>query len=1316
MTDGSEFLGVSETARLLGVHPNTVRNWVATGALVSSRLPGTRQNRFARDEVMRLVESGGAATTSIAPLLRIDEPELASAMRLAEWAAHDDAKGTFPELMRRLLSQTPGITNIDIRAHEGVAAPGWDGSATSLGSPYLPAGVLRFEFGTEKDSRRKAQSDYDKRVSVLPKDKDAVFVFATPRSWAGGRGWATERADEERFAGVKVIDAHVLEGWLHETPAVHYWISERLGFRPRDAQTLARWWESFQARVIYAIPPAFFAAGRAPQVKELLSSLTGAEVGETVAAVRAPWRDEALAFLNAALETQPALANRAVVVTDEATWIRLVATKQPLILIPQFENANLKAAADGGHRVILIAGREEPVRRGKAIDLPKVDRTAALQALGGLTIEPAYAESIVALARRSMPAMFRSLARDPRAAPNWSLDEQTSSILAPLVLAGSWESSVGDREFLHELTGLHIDEIQRLLNSLARRADAPFIVSGGLWRLAAPEEAAFLLLRDIDPGVLNRWADLLLRALLVEDPREGMGTVERMTADAKGVTPAYSGTLREHLAQGLALAAVTAADLPDRLGMQMRADRIVRRLLDAASADETGATWARLADHLPSLAEASPEALQDAIEADLARPHPLLKTLFQDTYDQGDLFGPSSPHPSLLWALETLCWAPEHFGRAAVLLTKLAAIDPGGRLSNRPLESLANVTSGWIAHSGATTKDKLEVVKRSLELAPQVGWSLLMELWPGGQKMITPPPRATYRDWVPPSQPVTYADWGEFVHELVELAIIAADDSADRWSQLVPKFDDVPQPERKSLTDTFQRVADRSIWSVDERYHVWKALDSEVTRHEAHPTADWVMAPDALQRLKDLATALEPSHDPRRHSNLFGWRASVPGLRLGDDGHDEALSAMQRQALEEVLAQSMGELESLLVDVKLPHTVGFHLAQMPEAPEGSIIAWLDSDASNLREAAMAYATRKIYDYGIGWLQSALSQRNNLSNQARSCLMTAVPFEKRLWTEVDDMEEELRSAYWSSVTYYGVPKDERAEGVEKLLENARPWQAVGLLSGMLHDKESPDPELVKRALRGVLESPGSIDERQMSGYYIEMLLEHMEASAPDDPDLPQLEFLFFKLVHDLRPSGALYRMLSADPDQFVGLVMLAFRAEGEPKRTLTEKDQAFAGLSWSVLHEWPLLPGLCPDGTIDGQRLAGWVRSARLALADAGRASIGDEMIGQVLASSPTGRDDVWPAEEVRDIIENLLNARVEVGLQIGRTNQRGFTSRGVYDGGDQERALENDYRQMAARIATRWPRTARVLRDIADHYKLEATFHDTDAERWGDQG
>lgn len=160
---------------------------------------------------------------SLSPALRNNSPELISATELNQWADRSDSKTTFPELLRRLLAQTPGITGIDMRAHEGTAAPGWDGRATSTGSPYLPAGELRFELGTNKQVKSKADSDLTKRVGELGDEaRQYVYVFATPRSWPNGQQWADERRKEQKFADVKVVDAHTLEGWLQATPAVHY--------------------------------------------------------------------------------------------------------------------------------------------------------------------------------------------------------------------------------------------------------------------------------------------------------------------------------------------------------------------------------------------------------------------------------------------------------------------------------------------------------------------------------------------------------------------------------------------------------------------------------------------------------------------------------------------------------------------------------------------------------------------------------------------------------------------------------------------------------------------------------------------------------------------------------------------------------------------------------------------------------------------------------------------------------------------------------------------------------------------------------------
>jgi hypothetical protein len=196
---------------------------------------------------------------------------------------------------------------------------------------------------------------------------------------------------------------------------------------------------------------------------------------------------------------------------------------------------------------------------------------------------------------------------------------------------------------------------------------------------------------------------------------------------------------------------------------------------------------------------------------------------------------------------------------------------------------------------------------------------------------------------------------------------------------------------------------------------------------------------------------------------------------------------------------------------------------------------------------------------------------------------------------------------------------------------------------------------------------------------------------------------------VRTPRALFAALAEEPSLFVELVKFVYRGKGEARRQLDEADTKQAHHAWWVLSEWRELPGLREDGTIDAEALTTWVRHARLALADADRADIGDEQIGQTLASGPPGADGLWPAEPVRGIIESIGSTSLEAGVELGALNDRGVTSRGVYDGGGQERALAATYGQAAREMATTWPRTARILRRLSVSYEHHAQREDDEA-------
>lgn len=123
-------------------------------------------------------------------------------------------------------------------------------------------------------------------------------------------------------------------------------------------------------------------------------------------------------------------------------------------------------------------------------------------------------------------------------------------------------------------------------------------------------------------------------------------------------------------------------------------------------------------------------------------------------------------------------------------------------------------------------------------------------------------------------------------------------------------------------------------------------------------------------------------------------------------------------------------------------------------------------------------------------------------------------------------------------------------------------------------------------------------------------------------------------------------------------------------------------------------------------LDAWITKARLELASCDRVDIGDLCIGHLLSGSQMGKDGIWPMESVRDVVETLNSDSLREGLEVDKLSTRGMTTRGAFDGGLQEDALAEAYEKDARQVATKWPATARVLRNLLLHYREVARRED----------
>ena len=300
-------------------------------------------------------------------------------------------------------------------------------------------------------------------------------------------------------------------------------------------------------------------------------------------------------------------------------WDRLVDSDNPLVLIPNFDDADIASALSKGHHVVIPLGRDARHDEGHIV-VPLLDRAKAAEAIldeaAGITRDVANRHA--AHAHRNLLSLRRTLAVNPRfAKPPWSEGEQGRR-LAPLVLAGSWSDDVdGDRTAIETLTGRPYAEIEGDLAIWAAQDDAPVTRTGQAWRMVSKEDAWDLVSALITKTTLTQFHDVAARVLEEHDPALDVPAERRFMAAVVGEPRTYSPRLRAGIADTVAFLGGYVADerLNDGATGEQHAQRVVRAVTEHANADPTGRAWQSLADVLPLLAEAAPDAFLDAVDA-----------------------------------------------------------------------------------------------------------------------------------------------------------------------------------------------------------------------------------------------------------------------------------------------------------------------------------------------------------------------------------------------------------------------------------------------------------------------------------------------------------------------------------------------------------------------------------------------------------------------------------------------------------------------------------------------------------------------------
>lgn len=1068
---------------------------------------------------------------------------------------------------------------------------------------------------------------------------------------------------------------------------------------------VAKWWDRWSKTTDPALPTQLPLAGRDLAVNTLRDWLQGPA---SVLTLRSYSIDDALAFVAAALaEHRPEF--RAVLVRQEQGSLQCERLLGPLLVVLRCDEVDPRVLSGHGHHVVVLRGAPGPAHEESSLTLPRLSWERACEVFNEAGVLPAQARQFAAIARRSLLALRRRLAVNT-AEPAWVSSPQVG-FAAPFLLAGSWSSSGGfaDREVLAGLVGRDWAEVERFAAESARSGDPLLHRSGTRWQLADSQDAWAALFSALTDDTLNRWHNAALAVLTERDPLLEIPPKDRSIAKIRGVQRVHSDELRQGIAKGAALlGAGEDTRLAYRHTAEVHALALVRAVLERCNEDTSGMLWQSVAEELPLLAEASPPTFLAAVRKGLIGENPLLRCMFTDVPGQ-ELPGRFSPHTYLLWALESLCWSPEHLPLAVRVLARLAEIDPGGRTTSRPLDTMRRVLFPMHPYTSAPADLRLQVIDGLRALYPAVWWLLLLDLLPsanGHFHMQTQQPE--FRDkWIPDPVTVPPSEWIAVLDRVVERILGDLAEEPARWNEFVPRIGDLSGPQRDQAVAALSTVDVRSMGEED-LLALWNSVTAFVARHRQYSDAEWALPEDLLRELTACGDRIEPAYLPHRHARLFGWHPNVPGVDPFDfEARNQEVERLRKDAVRDALETCGTDGLSRLAECsEQPALVGAIAADVSGDTLLDEMKPLLGAPDRLGELARGWVARMAYQHGDTWSDRLVNLMPTWPAEKQAALFLTLSRSRDVLPLLGVVDQGVDDLFWRQVPYWP-PVGEPETFFEKLLEHHRPWSVVEALSVALHDTEAnswtPPVDLIVRTLMSAAQEE-SVEQPagNLPSYAIEKLLDFLVDSNYNPAVMVQLELIYRTFLFT-RKSLALYRWIADDPRAYVEVVRVA-HSDSSSNRPMRIP-------ALLALREWRSLPGTTTDGQLDGQRLKDWVQQARELLAEDDELGQHSEwIIGEMLSGSAEGGDGVWPAEPVRDLLDEPGADRLTEGFLAGVANNRGMTIRGLFEGGRQERDLAAKYDGWADRIAVIWPQATLVLKQCAARLHEDARRRDDEAE------
>lgn len=1015
--------------------------------------------------------------------------------------------------------------------------------------------------------------------------------------------------------------------------------------------------------------------------------------------VKVQSREEGLYYLLRLLKNQTDFNDNVFVITDLSSWNSLEGKVSGKILIPYFyaeETIPLITQNTVVH--VLDNGINKPNK--EIVEIPNRTKQNLSHCLSKYISDYNEVVRLMETKISTFSILKRELFEGNFPEPEWAGGDMR--LLVPAILSGSWSDKAGDKEIIELLSEKgyeeYIAELQRHTNTAE-----PFLISYNnspykKYQVADLQQAWFYVAKYITNGHLETFELALEEVIHDVDSKieNGIRTVECGT---------YSAGLKKGLVKSLIYMNLYSDEYPN---LGSKSSKFVRQILKNAD-------WDNIAELLPELVEAAPNAFIMAVEHAINNQESSFWDLFKA---QGKEFFAYVNYPQLLFALEKGLFIDEIRVDCIKVLEDLCAAKVDGKMLNSPIHTLSSLFCAFFDEPNIGEENRVKLLSVFIKKDSGNAWLLIKNILPknlqGYYDYLSKP---VYLACEKNNTPLYSKDTISIYKEYYKLAFKCAGNDLDKWCDLYSNciffaygfkqeaFDSVKSIIKDvTISDNLKYKFANTVrkFIYDCRYFNRKYVkDSDVNDLE-HIIYDNIAY--ANYRYKYLY-AFESEYKP-----LKPERYEEKNYTRDWEKRQKRREQEQVRIIKELKSKSDSELLTFFDLLEDDSSIGINLAI-------SLDMVIDLEVCNVLYEINKKEILRLYFstiFNAKGLIFAFNQLNTIfsdhSKDFKYILLKSLRVNSQFVTLLEKQSQELQNYYWGNISPFVKEDDYNFNKYcfDKLLQNGNVNAAWSLTR--YNDYKLDDYLLFLQAL---IDFQSNGYDFYGSNYDIVSVFEKIYKLSVDDEKtqnvIAHYEMAFSKAFRndnrEIKPKF-LYNQLAMNPEFSAFLIKLSYKQDNDTEvSTLTNEEIKIAENAGHILYDIKFCPCVNDVGDYHADKLGAWIDDFLAITNDNNQSKIGMHLLGKFLAHFPKDRYTTWlPKEICQSIEENKFfqgerNESLVQGFCIECYNMVGTQ---CINAGRENISLIAEYTSYAQAVKLEYPFCAEIFRCIAREFELES--------------